>query len=92
MDTPLYSLWRRLASLALILPARRETYVDPPAWHRYNAANGRIERNALFETSPIKFDDAEVVREFATSSDGTRVPPAFCAYPGLHQSDHRQTG
>ena len=25
-------------------------------------------------TSPVKFDDVEVVREFATSRDGTRVP------------------
>jgi prolyl oligopeptidase len=28
----------------------------------------------MASTSPIHFDDAEVVREFATSKDGTRVP------------------
>jgi prolyl oligopeptidase len=28
----------------------------------------------LSSTSPIKFDDAEVVREYAVSKDGTRVP------------------
>jgi prolyl oligopeptidase len=51
-----------------------ETYVDPPAWYRYSAVNGKVGRTALFETSPIRFDDAEVVREFATSKDGTRIP------------------
>jgi prolyl oligopeptidase len=50
------------------------TYVDPPAWYRYDAASGKAIRTALFDTSPIKLDDAEVVREFATSKDGTRVP------------------
>jgi len=51
-----------------------ETYLDPPAWYRYDPATGKTTRTALYETSPIKFDDAEVVREFATSKDGTKIP------------------
>ena len=50
------------------------TYLEPPAWYRYDAASGKSIRTALFETSPIKFDDTEVVRDFATSKDGTHVP------------------
>ena len=50
------------------------TYLDPPAWYRFDAATGKAVRTALFETSSVKFDDTEVVREFATSKDGTRVP------------------
>jgi prolyl oligopeptidase len=50
------------------------TYVDPPAWYRFDAATGKAVRTGLFETSTVKFDDAEVVRDFATSKDGTRVP------------------
>jgi prolyl oligopeptidase len=50
------------------------TYLDPPAWYRFDAASGKATRTALFETSPVKFDDAEVVRDFATSQDGTRIP------------------
>jgi prolyl oligopeptidase len=50
------------------------TYLDPPAWYRYDAATGKAVRTALFETSPIQLDDAEVVRDFAVSKDGTRVP------------------
>jgi prolyl oligopeptidase len=50
------------------------TYINPPAWYYFDAVAGKATRTALFETSPVKFDDAEVVREFATSKDGTRVP------------------
>jgi prolyl oligopeptidase len=50
------------------------TYLNPPAWYRFEAATGKSARTALFETSPVKFDDAEVVRDFAVSKDGTRVP------------------
>jgi prolyl oligopeptidase len=50
------------------------TYLEPSAWYRFDAATGKSVRTALFHTSPIHFDDAEVVREFATSKDGTRVP------------------
>ena len=50
------------------------TYLEPSAWYRFDAATGKSVRTALFRTSPIHFDDAEVVREFATSKDGTRVP------------------
>jgi prolyl oligopeptidase len=50
------------------------TYIDPPAWYRFDAATGKSERTALYETSSMKFNNAEVVREFATSKDGTRVP------------------
>ncbi|HYM08708.1 MAG TPA: prolyl oligopeptidase family serine peptidase [Terriglobales bacterium] len=50
------------------------TYLEPSAWYRYDAATGKSIRTALFRTSPIHFDDTEVVREFAISKDGTRVP------------------
>ncbi len=41
---------------------------------RYDAQQKKLERTALFQTSSYKFDDAEVVRDFAISKDGTRVP------------------
>jgi prolyl oligopeptidase len=53
---------------------RTSTYLEPPAWYRFDAASGKTLRTALFETSPVKFDDTEVVREFAVSKDGTQVP------------------
>ncbi len=59
------------------------TYVEPPAWYRFDAATGKSARTAMFETSPVKFDDAEVVREFAISKDGTRVPINIIHRKGL---------
>jgi prolyl oligopeptidase len=50
------------------------TYLRPPYFARYSAASGKAAETALAQTSPVKFDDAEVVREFATSKDGTKVP------------------
>lgn len=50
------------------------TFLEPPAWYHFDAAAGKSTRTALFQTSPVNFDDAEVVRDFATSKDGTRVP------------------
>src|SRR4029077_1541595 len=50
------------------------TYPHPPAWYHADAATGKSARAALYQTSPFNFDDAAVVREFATSKDGTRVP------------------
>ena len=50
------------------------TYLEPSAWYRFDAATGKSLRTALFRTSSVHFDDTEVVREFAVSKDGTRVP------------------
>jgi prolyl oligopeptidase len=53
---------------------RVSTYLAPPAWYRFDGASGNSVRTALSETSAFKLDDFEVVREFAASKDGTRVP------------------
>jgi len=51
-----------------------ESFIDPPAWYRFDPETAKVTRTALFRTSPVEFRDAEVVREFATSKDGTKVP------------------
>ena len=51
-----------------------ETYLKPTYFERYDEATGRAGESPLAETSPVSFDDTEVVREFATSKDGTSVP------------------
>jgi prolyl oligopeptidase len=53
---------------------RVSTYLEPSAWFHFDSLAGKARRTPLVETSPISFDDAEVVREFAISKDGTRVP------------------
>jgi prolyl oligopeptidase len=49
-------------------------YLQPSAWYRFDAGSGKSVRTALSQVAPYNFDDAEVVREFAVSKDGTRVP------------------
>jgi prolyl oligopeptidase len=51
-----------------------ESYVDPPAWFRYDPASGQVKKTALAETSAANFSDVEVLRQFAVLKDGTRVP------------------
>ncbi len=53
---------------------RESSFLSPSGWSRYSPAIGTVQRTALFATSPVDFSDCEVVREFATSRDGTRVP------------------
>jgi prolyl oligopeptidase len=50
------------------------TYLAPRYYAKWSPATGKVEETALKVTSPVSFADAEVVRAFATSRDGTRVP------------------
>ncbi len=50
------------------------SYLKPPAWFHYDAKSGTAKPTALAVTSIADYSDCEVVREFATSKDGTKVP------------------
>lgn len=50
------------------------SYIEPPAFHRFHARTGKTEKTALATKAPVDFHDVAVVREFATSKDGTKVP------------------
>lgn len=53
---------------------RNESYVVPPSIWRYDRnAKETVERIASVPTK-ANYHDAEVVREFATSKDGTKIP------------------
>ncbi|WP_457324111.1 prolyl oligopeptidase family serine peptidase [Roseateles sp. P5_E11] len=60
-----------------------KTYLEPPQFMRIDADSGRSRPTALRQTSPVSFGDVEVVREFATSKDGTRVPLNIVRRKGL---------
>jgi prolyl oligopeptidase len=53
---------------------RNSSYIDPPTWYRFDPDKAKTERTSLIDKSPIDFTDCEVVREYATSKDGTKVP------------------
>ncbi|WP_457447720.1 prolyl oligopeptidase family serine peptidase [Roseateles sp. P5_E4] len=60
-----------------------KTYLEPPQFMRIDADSGRSRPTALRQTSPVSFGDVEVVREFATSKDGTRIPLNIVRRKGL---------
>ncbi len=51
-----------------------KTYLTPPYYSRYDEKSGKSAATKLAQTSPTSYDDTEVVREFATSKDGTKIP------------------
>jgi prolyl oligopeptidase len=55
---------------------RAASYLEPTAWYRWEAKPGGAPatKTGLARPWPVDFGDAEVVREFAVSRDGTRVP------------------
>ena len=59
------------------------TYLAPPYFARYDEGSGKSAPTLLRQTSPVSFADAEVVREFAVSKDGTRVPLNIVRKKGL---------
>ena len=52
---------------------QNQSALVPPAWFRASA-EGKVEKTALVRQSPVDFADCEIVREWAVSKDGTRVP------------------
>ncbi len=70
-----------IAAVDEIVPADKDsvlfsvaTYLRPPYFSRYDVATGRAEETKLVQLSPVSFDDAEAVRVFTLSKDGTKIP------------------
>jgi prolyl oligopeptidase len=53
---------------------RSNSFTEPPSWLHFTPEEEEPARTALQTTSPADFGAVEVLREFATSPDGTRVP------------------
>src|SRR5205814_1887452 len=53
---------------------KQTSYVNPYVWSRLDGPNSQPRATGMVGTSPVSFDDVEVLREFAMSKDGTRVP------------------
>ncbi|HLO94606.1 MAG TPA: prolyl oligopeptidase family serine peptidase, partial [Burkholderiaceae bacterium] len=64
------------------LLASVQSYTQPQAWYRVHK-DGHLEVTALAQKSNVDFSDVEVLREFATSKDGTRVPLNILRPKGL---------
>ena len=50
------------------------SFVDPTAYYVYDIQSQQTTKTKLAAVSPVDYGDVQVVREFATSKDGTKVP------------------
>jgi prolyl oligopeptidase len=64
------------------------SYLRPRYFARWSPATDKTAETALKVVSPVSFADAEVVRAFATSRDGTRVPLNIIAKKGVRRDGH----
>src|SRR6185312_2670484 len=62
---------------------RTNTYTETTVWYRWAAEGGGAVKTALSVPFPADFSDVEVVRDWATSKDGTRVPMTILHRKGL---------
>ncbi|XXF75727.1 prolyl oligopeptidase family serine peptidase [Myxococcaceae bacterium GXIMD 01537] len=67
------------------------SYVQPMAWYRFEAKDGKVTKTALAQTSPADFSDVEVVRDEAISKDGTKVPLTILKPRGLKLNGNNPT-
>jgi prolyl oligopeptidase len=79
---PVSSVWNLVALDGDTVLYLNESLLDPPAWFRFDPASGKSQKTALVTKSSVDFGDAEVVREFATSKDGTRIPLSIVRHKG----------
>jgi prolyl oligopeptidase len=71
---PVSSVWDLVALDGDAVLYSNESFIYPPAWFRFDPVSGNSKKTALSTKSPVDFGDIDVVREFPTSKDGTRIP------------------
>ena len=50
------------------------TYLRPQYFRRYDPKSAQASDTRLTQSSPVKFSDTEVIREYVKSKDGTSIP------------------
>ena len=68
-----------------------ETYLRPPAFYRTDASGTGLVPTKLAMTSVADYSDCEVVRAYARSKDGTRVPVNVIRRKGIRLDGHNPT-
>ena len=67
------------------------TYLAPTRFLAWNEAGRASTPTALASTSPVSFADAEVMRTFATSKDGTKIPVSIIRRRGTRLDGRNPT-
>lgn len=81
---PISSIWQIVRLEGDEILFRSMSFITPTTWYHYSPQTRETKRTALYFPPPEDFDDCEVVREFATSTDGTRVPINIIRPKGTH--------
>ncbi len=71
---PISSVGQIVASADVDILYQNSSYIDPPSWYLFRPHEKVTVKTALVTRSPVDFYDCKVVREYATSKDGTKVP------------------
>jgi prolyl oligopeptidase len=90
-ELPVSAVSKLTMSADGVLLFARQSYLDPPGWHRFDPTTGETTVTALSSPPSVDFSDAEVVRELATSADGTRVPVNILRLRGARLDGDRPT-
>ncbi len=67
-----------------------QSLLVPGAWYRMSPG-GKVVRTAMARKSPADFRDSEVLRETATSKDGTKIPLTILRRKGTKLDGNRPT-
>lgn len=67
------------------------SFLVPPGWYEWKPGLAKPRPTALRMTSPANFDDIEVVREFAVSKDGTKIPISILRKRGIQLDGRNPT-
>ena len=59
------------------------SYTEPDGYYRLDPATGKTTKTKLATASQTTLDDARVIRKFAISKDGTKVPLNIILPPGV---------
>jgi prolyl oligopeptidase len=67
------------------------SFLVPSGWYEWEPGLTTPRPTALRMTSPVNFDDIEVVREFAISRDGTKIPISILRKKGIQLNGKNPT-
>lgn len=62
---------------------QNSSYLEPSAWYMFEKEKGITKKTTLVTQSPVDFSDCEIMREYATSKDGTQVPVNIVRRKGI---------
>lgn len=68
-----------------------QSFTRPAYWARFEPGTGRLVTTALARRSPADYSDIQVLREFAVSKDGTRVPISLLMKRGARRDGRTPT-